>query len=59
MRHAIPRPDVCHGWLIGATIFWMAMLSSGGCSSLGVFVIPMSEELGWSRAHQVCLEMSR
>jgi hypothetical protein len=59
MRHAIPRPDVYYGWLIVATIFWMAMLSSGGCSGLGVFVIPMSEELGWSRAHRVCLEMSR
>ena len=59
MRHAILCPDVYYGWLIAATIFWMAMLSSGGCSDLGVFVIPMSEELGRSHAHRVCLEMSR
>ena len=49
MRHATPRPGVYYGWLIVATTFWMAMLTGGGRSGFGVFVIPMSEELGWNR----------
>ena len=49
MRHATPRHSVYYGWLIVATTFWMAMLTGGGRSGFGVFVIPMSEELGWNR----------
>ena len=49
MRHATPRPEVYYGWLIVATTFWMAMLTGGGRSGFGVFVIPMSAELGWNR----------
>ena len=49
MRHATPRPGVYYGWVIVATTFWMAMFTGGGRSGFGVFVIPMSEELGWSR----------
>jgi hypothetical protein len=59
MRCATPRPGVYYGWLIVVTTFWMAMLTGGGRSGFGVFVIPLSEELGWSRAHRECLEMSR
>ena len=49
MRHATPRPAVYYGWLIVATTFWMALLTGGGHSGFGGFVIPMSEELGWNR----------
>ena len=49
MRHATPRPAVYYGWLIVVTTFWMALLTGGGRSGFGVFVIPMSEELGWNR----------
>ena len=49
MRHATPRPGVYYGWVIVATTFWMAMFTGGGRSGFGVFVIPMSEELGWNR----------
>jgi MFS family permease len=49
MRQATPRPGVYYGWLIVATTFWMAMFTGGGRSGFGVFVIPMSEELGWNR----------
>ena len=49
MKYATSRPGVYYGWLIVATTFWMAMLAGGGRSGFGVFVIPMSEELGWSR----------
>ena len=41
MRHATPRPAVYYGWLIVATTFWMALLTGGGRSGFGVFVIPM------------------
>src|SRR5262249_3887230 len=50
MRHATPRPGVYYGWFIVATTFWMAMLSGGGRIGFGVFVIPISEELGWNRS---------
>lgn len=40
MRHAIPRPDVYYGWLIVATIFWMAMRTGGGRSALGSLSSP-------------------
>jgi hypothetical protein len=53
------RALVSNGWLIVVTTFWMAMLTGGGRSGFGVLVIPLSEELGWSRAHRECLEMSR
>ena len=49
MRHATPRPGVYYGWLIVATTFWMAIFTGGGRTGFGVFVIPMSEELSWSR----------
>ena len=49
MKYATSRPGVYYGWLIVATTFWMAMLAGGGRSGFGVFVIPMCEELGWSR----------
>src|SRR5262245_33485902 len=49
MRHATPRPGVYYGWLIVATTFWMAIFTGGGRTGFGVFVIPMSEELGWNR----------
>ena len=49
MRHATPRPGVYYGWLIVATTFWMAIFTGGGRTGFGVFVLPMSEELGWNR----------
>src|SRR6266446_7290921 len=49
MRHATPRPGIYYGWLIVATTFWMAIFTGGGRTGFGVFVIPMSAELGWSR----------
>jgi MFS family permease len=49
MRHTTPRPGVYYGWLIVATTFWMAIFTGGGRTGFGVFVLPMSAELGWSR----------
>jgi MFS family permease len=47
MRHL--APGVYYGWLIVATTFWMAIFTGGGRTGFGVFVLPMSEELRWSR----------
>ena len=49
MRHTTPRPGVYYGWLIVATTFWMAIFTGGGRTGFGIFVLPMSTELGWSR----------
>src|SRR5262245_6250300 len=49
MRHTTPRPGVYYGWLIVATTFWMAIFTGGGRTGFGIFVLPMSAELGWSR----------
>ena len=44
------RPTkIFHGWFIVATIFFVVMVTSGIRSGMGVFVLPMSEEFGWSR----------
>ena len=51
MRHTTPRPGVYYGWLIVATTFWTAIFTGGGRTGFGIFVLPMSAELGWSRGN--------
>jgi len=48
MREKTVHAGIYYGWLIVATTFWMAIFT-GGEHRLWVFVLPMSEELGWSR----------
>ena len=43
------RPGIYFGWYIVATFFFLALLTNGVRSAFGIFVIPMSEEFGWSR----------
>lgn len=50
MRHTTPRPGIYEGWLIVATTVWMAVCTGVGRSGFGVFVIPMTAELGWNRS---------
>ena len=50
MRHTTPRPGLYEGWLIVATTVWMAVCTGVGRSGLGVFVIPMTAEVGWNRS---------
>ncbi|MBT5774484.1 MAG: MFS transporter [Dehalococcoidia bacterium] len=41
---------IFYGWYIVAVAFFAAMMSSGvSAYSVGIFVTPMSDELGWSR----------
>jgi len=44
------RPAIFHGWVIVATTFLIALVTVGGRSAFGVFVVPMSDEFGWSRS---------
>jgi MFS family permease len=44
------RPVIFYGWVIVATTFLIALVTVGGRSAFGVFVVPMSEEFGWSRS---------
>jgi MFS family permease len=44
------RPAFFYGWVIVATTFLIALVTVGGRSAFGVFVVPMSEEFGWSRS---------
>ena len=47
---ASARPAIFYGWVIVATTFLIALVTVGGRSAFGVFVVPMSEEFGWSRS---------
>jgi len=44
------RPAIFYGWVIVATTFLIALVTVGGRSAFGVFIVPMSEEFGWSRS---------
>ena len=44
------RPALFYGWILVATTFLIALVTVGGRSAFGVFVVPMSEEFGWSRS---------
>jgi MFS family permease len=44
------RPAIFYGWVIVAATFLIALVTVGGRSAFGVFVVPMSEEFGWSRS---------
>jgi MFS family permease len=44
------RPAIFYGWVILATTFLIALVTVGGRSAFGVFVVPMSEEFSWSRS---------
>lgn len=44
-----PKDGIYYGWLIVAAGTFIAMVGVGPFSGFGVFVLPMSEEFGWSR----------
>jgi MFS family permease len=46
----LSRPVIFYGWVIVVTTFLIALVTIGGRSAFGVFVVPMSEEFGWSRS---------
>ena len=49
MTSSAPRNGIFYGWLILGASFFVLFMSGGARNGLGVFLIPMSDELGWSR----------
>ena len=49
MSGARPHKDLYYGWFVLGACFFALFLSVGARNGFGVFIIPMSEELGWSR----------
>src|SRR5262245_36111182 len=53
-EHPVPAPSahpaILYGWVIVATTFLIALVTVGGRSAFGVFVVPMREEFGSSRS---------
>ena len=49
MKGTICDSPIFFGWYIVATCFFIAFLTVGVRNAFGIFVIPMSEEFGWTR----------
>ena len=49
MKNHRPR-TIYYGWIVAAACVFIAMAGSGTFNGFGVFIIPMSEEFGWSRS---------
>ena len=45
-----PSGGIYYGWIVAAACVFIAMAGSGAYNGFGVFIIPMSEEFGWSRS---------
>ena len=43
------KPPLYYGWYIVAAAFFIGLVITGSRSTFGVFVIPLSEEFGWTR----------
>ena len=43
------KPPLYFGWYVLAATFFIDLVVTGSRSSFGIFVLPMSEEFGWSR----------
>ena len=49
MERVHSHTPIFFGWYIVATCFFIAFLTVGVRNAFGIFVIPMSEEFGWTR----------
>ncbi len=49
MKGTNSASPIFFGWYIVATCFFIAFLTVGVRNAFGIFVIPMSEEFGWTR----------
>ena len=48
-KSATAKPPLYFGWYVVAAVTFIAFVNTGARSSFGIFVLPMSEEFGWSR----------
>ena len=46
---AAAKTPIYFGWYVVAAVTFIAFVNTGSRSSFGIFVLPMSEEFGWSR----------
>ena len=49
MLDLAPRKGIFYGWFILAVSFFVLFVSTGAKNGVGVFVVPMSDDFGWSR----------
>lgn len=49
MVESVKRNGIFYGWFIVAIGFFILFVSTGARNGFGVFIIPMTEEFGWSR----------
>ncbi len=49
MAESVRRNGIFYGWFILAATFFAMLVTTGTTSSFGAFIIPMSDEFGWSR----------
>lgn len=50
MRERRPSGKIYYGWVVLGAAFVVIMIGIGSMFSLGVFLIPLQEEFGWSRS---------
>ncbi|MCH8206260.1 MAG: MFS transporter [Chloroflexi bacterium] len=50
MQRSTTQKRAFYGWYVLAASFFVLFISTGVSNGLGFFVLPMSEEFGWSRA---------
>ena len=50
MSPNLPKPRIYYGWYVVATTVFIAFVGVGARQGFGVFVVPMSEDFGWSRS---------
>ena len=50
MSPDLPKPRIYYGWYVVATTVFIAFVGVGARQGFGVFVVPMSEDFGWSRS---------
>jgi MFS family permease len=43
------KKPIYYGWYVCAAVVFIGFLATGARNSFGVFVVPMSDEFGWSR----------
>ena len=43
------KPQIFYGWYIVTTVTFIAFIAVGASTNFTIFVIPMTEEFGWSR----------
>lgn len=50
MTAAAPSPRLHYAWIVAAVVFAMLLVAAGIRAAIGVLILPLEEEFGWSRA---------